>query len=65
LDFAVIAADGAAAVLMVMGIVPRSSLPIDANSKAGVEKGTLDCRNSKVVIIHAHKGKISITLKNL
>jgi 2-amino-4-hydroxy-6-hydroxymethyldihydropteridine diphosphokinase len=54
-DFVVIAADGAAAVLMDMGIVPEViCTDLDGNSEADIEKEILACEKGSIVLIHAH-----------
>lgn len=58
-DFTVIAADGAAAVLMDMGIVPEViCTDLDGNSEADIEKEILACEKGSVVLIHAHGDNI-------
>ncbi|NLN44335.1 MAG: DUF115 domain-containing protein [Methanosarcina sp.] len=55
LDFTVVAADGAAAVLMDMGIVPDViCTDLDGNSEADIEKEILACEKGSIVLIHAH-----------
>ena len=54
-DFTVIAADGAAAVLMEMGIVPEViCTDLDGNSKTDIEREILACEKGSIVLIHAH-----------
>ncbi len=58
-DFTVIAADGAAAVLMDMGIVPEViCTDLDGNSEADIEKEILACEKGSIVLIHAHGDNI-------
>ncbi len=58
-DFVVIAADGAAAVLMDMGIVPEViCTDLDGNSEADIEKEILACEKGSIVLIHAHGDNI-------
>jgi Uncharacterized Rossmann fold enzyme len=58
-DFTVIAADGAAAVLMDMGIVPEViCTDLDGNSEADIEKEILACEYGSIVLIHAHGDNI-------
>lgn len=53
--FAVIAADGAAAVLMDMGCVPEViCTDLDGNSEADIEKEIFACDRGSIVLIHAH-----------
>jgi len=55
----VIAADGAAAVLMDMGIVPEViCTDLDGNSEADIEKEILACEQGSIVLIHAHGDNI-------
>lgn len=57
--FTVIAADGAAAVLMDMGIVPEIiCTDLDGNSETDIEKEILACEKGSVVLIHAHGDNI-------
>ncbi len=57
--FTVIAADGAAAVLMDMGIVPEViCTDLDGNSDADIEKEILACEQGSIVLIHAHGDNI-------
>ena len=57
--FTVIAADGAAAVLMDMGIVPEViCTDLDGNSEADIEKEILACEQGSIVLIHAHGDNI-------
>ena len=57
--FTVIAADGAAAVLMDMGIVPEViCTDLDGNSEADIEKEILACEKGSIVLIHAHGDNI-------
>ncbi|HWQ47377.1 MAG TPA: 6-hydroxymethylpterin diphosphokinase MptE-like protein [Methanosarcina sp.] len=59
LDFTIIAADGAAAVLMDMGIVPEViCTDLDGNSEADIEKEILACEHGSIVLIHAHGDNI-------
>ncbi len=54
-SFVIIAADGAAAVLMDMGRVPDViCTDLDGNSEADVEKEILACTRGSIVLIHAH-----------
>jgi len=58
-DFTVIAADGAAAVLMDMDIVPEViCTDLDGNSEADIEKEILACQKGSIVLIHAHGDNI-------
>ncbi len=58
-DFTVIAADGAAAVLMDVGVVPEViCTDIDGNSEADIEKEILACEKGSLVLIHAHGDNI-------
>ena len=58
-DFTIIAADGAAAVLMDMGIVPEViCTDLDGNSEADIEKEILACEYGSIVLIHAHGDNI-------
>jgi len=58
-DFTVIAADGAAAVLMDMGRVPEViCTDLDGNSDADIEKEILACEQGSIVLIHAHGDNI-------
>ncbi|RXA16575.1 DUF115 domain-containing protein [Methanosarcina sp. MSH10X1] len=58
-DFTLIAADGAAAVLMDMGIVPDViCTDLDGNSEADIEKEILACEKGSIVLIHAHGDNI-------
>jgi len=53
--FVIIAADGAAAVLMDMGRVPEViCTDLDGNSEADIEKEILACSRGSIVLIHAH-----------
>ncbi|MCC4769662.1 DUF115 domain-containing protein [Methanosarcina sp. DH2] len=53
--FVIIAADGAAAVLMDMGRVPEViCTDLDGNSEADIEKEILACARGSIVLIHAH-----------
>ncbi|HWQ44445.1 MAG TPA: 6-hydroxymethylpterin diphosphokinase MptE-like protein [Methanosarcina barkeri] len=55
----VVAADGAAAVLMDMGIVPEViCTDLDGNSEADIEKEILACEQGSIVLIHAHGDNI-------
>ncbi|MGA9189012.1 MAG: 6-hydroxymethylpterin diphosphokinase MptE-like protein, partial [Methanosarcina sp.] len=57
--FTVVAADGAAAVLMDMGIVPEViCTDLDGNSEADIEKEILACEQGSIVLIHAHGDNI-------
>ena len=59
LDFTVIAADGAAAVLMDVGIIPEViCTDLDGNSEADIEKEILACEMGSIVLIHAHGDNI-------
>ncbi len=59
LDFTVIAADGAAAVLIDMGIIPEViCTDLDGNSEADIEKEILACEMGSIVLIHAHGDNI-------
>jgi uncharacterized Rossmann fold enzyme len=54
-DFVVIAADGAAAVLMGIGRRPEViCTDLDGNSEADIEKEILACEQGSIVLIHAH-----------
>jgi len=54
-DFTIIAADGAAAVLMDMGFVPEViCTDLDGNSEVDIEKEILACKKGSLVLIHAH-----------
>lgn len=54
-SFVIIAADGAAAVLMDMGRVPDViCTDLDGNSEADIEKEILACDQGSIVLIHAH-----------
>jgi uncharacterized Rossmann fold enzyme len=54
-DFVVIAADGAAAVLMDLSRVPEViCTDLDGNSEADIEKEILACEKGSIVLIHAH-----------
>lgn len=54
-SFVIIAADGAAAVLMDMGRVPDViCTDLDGNSEADIEKEILACEQGSIVLIHAH-----------
>jgi uncharacterized Rossmann fold enzyme len=54
-DFVVIAADGAAAVLMDLSRVPDViCTDLDGNSEADIEKEILACEKGSIVLIHAH-----------
>ncbi len=58
-DFTVIAADGAAAVLIDMGIIPEViCTDLDGNSEADIEKEILACEMGSIVLIHAHGDNI-------
>ena len=53
--FVIIAADGAAAVLMDMGRVPEViCTDLDGNSETDIEKEILACEQGSIVLIHAH-----------
>ena len=53
--FTVIAADGAAAVLMDTGRVPEViCTDLDGNSDSDIEKEILACEHGSIVLIHAH-----------
>ena len=53
--FVIIAADGAAAVLMDMGRVPEViCTDLDGNSEADIEKEIFACSRGSIVLIHAH-----------
>jgi 2-amino-4-hydroxy-6-hydroxymethyldihydropteridine diphosphokinase len=55
----VVAADGAAAVLMDMGIVPEViCTDLDGNSEADIEKEIFACEQGSIVLIHAHGDNI-------
>lgn len=57
--FTVIAADGAAAVLMDTGCVPEViCTDLDGNSDADIEKEILACEQGSIVLIHAHGDNI-------
>jgi len=57
--FVVIAADGAAAVLMDIGRVPEViCTDLDGNSEADVEKEIYACEKGSLVLIHAHGDNI-------
>ncbi|MDD3874077.1 MAG: DUF115 domain-containing protein, partial [Methanosarcina sp.] len=59
LDFTVIAADGAAAVLMDIGIVPEViCTDLDGNSETDIKKEILACEKGSIVLIHAHGDNI-------
>ncbi|KKG08697.1 6-hydroxymethylpterin diphosphokinase MptE-like protein [Methanosarcina sp. 2.H.A.1B.4] len=54
-SFVIVAADGAAAVLMDMGRVPEViCTDLDGNSEADIEKEILACTRGSIVLIHAH-----------
>jgi uncharacterized Rossmann fold enzyme len=58
-DYIVIAADGAAAVLMDIGCVPEViCTDLDGNSEADIEKELLACEQGSIVLIHAHGDNI-------
>jgi len=58
-DFTVIVADGAAAVLMDMDIVPEViCTDLDGNSETDIEKEILACEKGSIVLIHAHGDNI-------
>jgi uncharacterized Rossmann fold enzyme len=53
--YVIIAADGAAAVLMDAGRVPEViCTDLDGNSEADIEKEILACKKGSIVLIHAH-----------
>lgn len=57
--FVIIAADGAAAVLMDTGRVPEViCTDLDGNSEADIEKEILACEQGSTVLIHAHGDNI-------
>jgi uncharacterized Rossmann fold enzyme len=57
--FVIIAADGAAAVLMDIGRVPEAiCTDLDGNSEADIEKEILACEQGSIVLIHAHGDNI-------
>lgn len=57
--FVVIAADGAAAVLMDIGRVPEViCTDLDGNSEADIEKEIMACEQGSIVLIHAHGDNI-------
>ncbi len=57
--FVVIAADGAAAVLIDIGYVPEViCTDLDGNSEADIEKEILACEQGSIVLIHAHGDNI-------
>jgi len=57
--FVIIAADGAAAVLMDTGRVPEIiCTDLDGNSEADIEKEILACEQGSIVLIHAHGDNI-------
>ena len=57
--FVVIAADGAAAVLMDAGRVPEViCTDLDGNSETDIEKEILACEKGSIVLIHAHGDNI-------
>jgi 2-amino-4-hydroxy-6-hydroxymethyldihydropteridine diphosphokinase len=57
--FIVIAADGAAAVLMDIGCVPEViCTDLDGNSEADIEKEILACEKGSIVLIHSHGDNI-------
>ena len=57
--FVIIAADGAAAVLMDIGRVPEViCTDLDGNSEADIEKEILACEQDSIVLIHAHGDNI-------
>jgi len=58
-NYVVIAADGAAAVLMDIGRVPEViCTDLDGNSEADIEKEILACEQGSIVLIHAHGDNI-------
>jgi 2-amino-4-hydroxy-6-hydroxymethyldihydropteridine diphosphokinase len=58
-NFVIIAADGAAAVLMDTGRVPDViCTDLDGNSEADIEKEILACQAGSIVLIHAHGDNI-------
>lgn len=57
--FVIIAADGAAAVLMDIGCVPEViCTDLDGNSEADIEKEIMACELGSIVLIHAHGDNI-------
>jgi uncharacterized Rossmann fold enzyme len=57
--FVIIAADGAAAVLMDTGRVPEViCTDLDGNSEADIKKEILACEQGSIVLIHAHGDNI-------
>ncbi|MGB9938234.1 6-hydroxymethylpterin diphosphokinase MptE-like protein [Methanosarcina sp.] len=53
-DFTVISANGATAVLMDMGVVPEFiCADLDGNSEADIEKETVACEKSSIVLVYA------------
>jgi 2-amino-4-hydroxy-6-hydroxymethyldihydropteridine diphosphokinase len=57
--FVIIAADGAAAILMDIGRVPEAiCTDLDGNSEADIEKEILACEQGSIVLIHAHGDNI-------
>lgn len=62
--FVIIAADGAAAVLMDLGRVPEViCTDLDGNSEADIEKEILACEKGSIIVIHAHGDNIYILEK--
>lgn len=58
-DFVIIAADGAAAVLLDTGCIPDViCTDLDGNSEADIEKEILACQMGSIVLIHAHGDNI-------
>lgn len=58
-DFIIIAADGAAAVLMDTGRIPEViCTDLDGNSETDIEKEILACEKGSIVLIHAHGDNI-------
>lgn len=58
-DLVIVAADGAAAVLMDAGRVPDViCTDLDGNSEADIEKEILACEAGSIVLIHAHGDNI-------
>ena len=57
--FVIIAADGAAAVLMDIGCVPEViCTDLDGNSESDIEKEIMACELGSIVLIHAHGDNI-------
>jgi len=58
-NFVILAADGAAAVLMELGRVPEVIVTdLDGNSKADIEKEILACEQGSLLLLHAHGDNI-------